>query len=122
MAGMNGLVLPERYLDGLNRVGELGTVLQASGYVFGPLNYFKGPVIGQFLLAFIIAWWLPNTQQFMREHKPAYEATHGGIADPSSLRWLVWRPTVIWALIMVVLAFSAIKQMTSVSEFLYFQF
>jgi D-alanyl-lipoteichoic acid acyltransferase DltB (MBOAT superfamily) len=122
MAGMNGLILPERYVDGLNRAGDLGTALQAAGYTFGELAYFKGPVIGQFILAFIIAFWLPNTQQFMREHKPAYEATHGGIDTPSSLRWLVWRPTVIWALIIVVLAFSAIRQMTSVSEFLYFQF
>jgi len=69
---------------------------------------------------------LPNTQQFMRDYRPAFEINRGEIGEPV-LRGLVWRPTAGYALItggvIVGIAINYLLATTrSMSEFLYFNF
>jgi D-alanyl-lipoteichoic acid acyltransferase DltB (MBOAT superfamily) len=67
------------------------------------------------VVAAIIAWVLPNTQQVFARFEPALEKiTDGGR--------VAWRPGTAWLLICLALALTSLYHMNRVSEFLYFQF
>jgi len=122
MVGSSGFALPESYLGHLNRLAGLGDLLQTQGWVFGDAGLFKGVrEVSALLILILIATLLPNTQQFMRRYRPAFETYHGEISR-LRYRWMEWRATVTWALFIAVILTLAILHLTRVSEFLYFQF
>jgi D-alanyl-lipoteichoic acid acyltransferase DltB (MBOAT superfamily) len=63
----------------------------------------------------------PNTAEFFARERPIVdgERLHG--REPKRI-WLVWRPTVAWAVAMVVIASLSILSLHRASEFLYFRF
>jgi len=123
MMGGNGLSLPE------SLVGKISSVEQwlvTQGVVFQGMfsnGVFGNPKLGLAWIAILIliAAFLPNTQQFMRRYRPAFETYHGEI-QRLRYRWLEWRPTVVWGTYAATLLGLAILGLTRVSEFLYFQF
>lgn len=68
-------------------------------------------------VAYLICFFLPNTQQFMRDFRPIYEKV-----APISGMVLTWKPSVPWALAIGALLVLAMLNMSDVSKFLYFQF
>jgi D-alanyl-lipoteichoic acid acyltransferase DltB (MBOAT superfamily) len=64
-------------------------------------------------------WWAPSTQSIMRRFEPA-------LVDLSSIpegpRWLLWRPSRGWAVLMAVVTVWSLLGINQYSEFLYFQF
>jgi hypothetical protein len=64
-------------------------------------------------------WWGPSTQSIMRGFGPA-------LVDLSSIpegpRWLRWRPSRGWAVVMAVVTVWSLLGINQYSEFLYFQF
>ncbi len=62
-----------------------------------------------------IVWFTPSTQQWFAAHQPAIDS----ILKPSRLQW---QPTGIWTLVIYIIAFTAIINLSNVSEFIYFQF
>ncbi len=78
---------------------------------------------------FPVVWFLPNTQQILRQ-----ETGPGGIAHlpgapnvnpapaPTLFADLRWRPNVGWAVVMAVLFFAVLANLDSTTSFLYFQF
>ncbi len=125
MAGMQGVALPNAIAV---RLGEIWPVLAG----WGVETYLGG---GE---AFMMTWlWLvalfaaavllPNTQQVMRFAAPALHDFTGGTRN--EVRFLprlpeswCWRPTAGWALAAGFLMATGLLGLTSVSEFLYFQF
>ena len=71
-----------------------------------------------------VVWFLPNTQQWARRWRPAleYGREDGGWGEAPVPDRAAWRPTVAWALAMVVLGTVTIAQMAKASEFIYYQF
>jgi len=70
----------------------------------------------------LIAAFLPNTQQFMRRYRPAFETYHGEI-QRLRYRWLEWRPVSLYGILIGFCLTITLLSMTIVeSEFLYFQF
>ena len=69
----------------------------------------------------LIAFFGPNTQQLLFDHEPAFE-TYPREIRPHAIRWLRWKPTLPWAIALSLIATYAILGMSTVSEFLYFQF
>ncbi|MBA3497851.1 MAG: MBOAT family protein, partial [Gemmatimonadales bacterium] len=71
----------------------------------------------------LIAWFAPNTQEILARYRPAlgFEAVRGAAAR---YRWLLWRPSTAWSLLVAVLAAMALANMWvgDNAEFLYFQF
>ncbi len=122
MAGFNGFTVPADYLPRLNSLFGLGDLLTSMGLTFDQTPYFRGiKEIGSLLGLYLLAVFMPNTAQFMARHTPAldvYEWTRRS----ASRKWWQWRPTVPWAVGLALLAAVSMMGLTSVSEFLYFQF
>ncbi len=72
-----------------------------------------------FLAISTLTFCAPNTQQIMsRYFVPPNKI---GVAPPR-LKWLQWRPTPVWAVSIGLLSVWSLLGLSSVSEFLYFQF
>ncbi|MCA9111244.1 MAG: MBOAT family protein [Planctomycetaceae bacterium] len=71
-------------------------------------------------LLFVVCW-LPNTQQIVGLSPMDSPMTWNSMLEWQA-RWLVWRPTPLWAGGLSVAFLTAVSQMTRVQEFLYFQF
>jgi hypothetical protein len=102
MTGAYGLKIGESYVP-LTSIGATNTLIFI---VFG----------------LAICWLMPNSQQFVRAFRPAYQK----VAEPEG--WsarLVWQPVRAWSWLIfgVVLALGLLRlSPTRVSEFLYYQF
>jgi alginate O-acetyltransferase complex protein AlgI len=127
MIGINGVALPTGvagYLGSLRPLAEslgIGFTL-GSGTQF-VLNYLW------VIALFGIAFFLPNTQQFIARHDPALLASvaipvapraSGRFHDIGSM--MSWRPTRGWAVVIGVIFACGVLTLSSVTEFLYFQF
>ncbi len=116
MAGEAGISLPYALREHLGSIPGLG---------FGGMFYHRlanwDAGIFWLLAAGAIVWFTPNTQRLMHRFNPAFETYRGGEHDAQA-RWLHWRPSVGWALLTAVLAVWSLIKMSSVSEFLYYQF
>jgi alginate O-acetyltransferase complex protein AlgI len=123
MVGLNGFALPESYLWRFNYIFGLGDYLVSIGCQFGRAPaYFYG--IREFMaiiFLLLISIILPNTKQIMRLYRPAFVTYHGDISH-LHFRWMEWRPTLSWAIIIGLILVLGILGLTQVSEFLYFQF
>lgn len=119
MLGMNGIVLPEQWL---HSSGIFGGWLSSSGIPFGATPAFTKALQGPVLVALLtsIAWFLPNTQQFMLKFEPAINIYHG--EKNTTISWLQWSPSWKWAAGCSILMTIGIIMLDKMSEFLYFQF
>lgn len=123
MAGFNGVELPNAIMA---RLDEAGGQLRA----WGIGSYLGGGT--QFLLTWLwvtlltlAAILFPNTQQIMSRFEPALNPYHHPQADTHSIRIMLplkWSPSGTWAVVTALIATLGVLALTSVSEFLYFQF
>lgn len=65
---------------------------------------------------FLIVWGMPNTQEILGQ------LSRDTIRLPSLLPRLLWRPTALWSLTLMVLFCIAILMLDAGTRFLYFQF
>ena len=73
------------------------------------------------VLAVVVAFLLPNTQQFLRRYRPALGLAEFG--NPTGKRrWWEWRPTALHAGLSVILLYVTFREFDKLSEFIYFQF
>ena len=119
MIGLNGFVIPQRFLNTLNSFYDFGSYLLSIGAEVGSTPYFKGnpEVLWVFMLSIML---LPNTQQFMGNHMPILETCKGKLTK-RKIR-VVWAPTISWAIFTIFIFIYSIHEMSDISEFLYFQF
>jgi len=115
MAGLNGFVLPDAWLP---KWGVFGQWLSAQGVTFGATNdLIMGGAVNWIWISLLIVWFAPNTQQIMSAYKPALDMPEG-----SAAKRLLWRPSAAAALVVWLLGFIAIINLSKQSAFLYFQF
>jgi D-alanyl-lipoteichoic acid acyltransferase DltB (MBOAT superfamily) len=119
MAGLNGLVLPERWLP---KLGALGEWLQDLGVGFQEKSTFTNLrlVLTWIACLLLVVWFAPNSQQIVGlDQEGRLSVSSRDVAR--AVRWRR-RPSWGWAcLIGAVLAFG-ILNLNRTSEFLYFQF
>jgi hypothetical protein len=116
MSGSYGFALPDVWLA---RWGEFGAWLQAQGVAFtDSRGLLRTGLVNWILILLAICWFAPNTQQIMARNEPALNMPR----DTPPARLLAWRPNALTALIAALLAFIALVNLQSYSEFLYFQF
>ncbi|MCW8881318.1 MAG: MBOAT family protein [Sedimenticola sp.] len=123
MVGLNGFQLPNAIIS---RLGSFGVLLQEIGIgtYLGGGSVFVLTYIWVFLLMFV-ALFLPNTQQLLAQYHPALVLYNHGESNKYSINVgipLSWKPTTSWAIIIALLGTFGVLALTSVSEFLYFQF
>ncbi|MFZ2171322.1 MAG: MBOAT family protein [Methylococcaceae bacterium] len=115
MAGMNGFVLPGKWLT---KWGDFGQWLSAQGINFSKTEPFiRGKAINWILMSLLIVWFSPNTQQIMASFKPALDVPEG-----SPAKRLRWQPSYAWLVASVFCAVFSILSISELSEFIYFQF
>ena len=125
MAGINGVSIPNGILARLGGVGEwlqsLGVEASLGGGTVIVSTYLW---VGALLLVITL---MPNTQQIMSRFDPALSPYSS--EDKNEIRpavWLgnrlTWRPAPLWAASAGLIAAMGILALTSISEFLYFQF
>lgn len=123
MLGLNGVELPNAIMA---RLGDTGVWLQGIGVG----SYLGGG--GEFVYTYLwlgllmaVAFVFPNTQQVMSRFEPALNPYQHPEADRYSLRVMLpfnWSPSGAWAAVIALLGVLGVLALTSVSEFLYFQF
>lgn len=126
MAGVNGVALPNAIVaklpggvtDALASVG-IGTYF-GGGAVFVS-TYIWVPAL------LLVVTVMPNTAQIMRAYRPTTSRfpSEGAYSVNPLGYWtrnLRWRPNTAWALALSAIASLGILGLTSISEFLYFQF
>jgi len=69
----------------------------------------------------VVAFLLPNTQQFLRRYRPALGTSEFGI-PVGKRRWWEWRPTPLHAVFTLLLLYMTLREFDKISEFIYFQF
>jgi len=119
MTGANGVVVPPASLTERTWVGPF---LVGMGIEIHHTNYFDGWRETRKILAFLlIVWLLPTTQQLMAHVGSALE-TYPGEVPAWRRPWMLWQPTLRWALLASVLAVASLLNLVRASEFLYYQF
>jgi hypothetical protein len=73
------------------------------------------------ITAMLIAFFAPNTPQFMQNFDPAIQNYRGELRPIRRMIFL-WRPTKTWAVCTGCAAVLALSYINRVSEFLYYQF
>ncbi len=112
MAGFNGVLLPESW-QALLGTGNFFTFAKSGFEVAGKYD--------NLLVACVLVWLFPNTQQLMYSYHPALETFRGEI-NRHYMTFLEWKPNTVWAILISVIAIYVMLNLTRISEFLYFQF
>ena len=68
-----------------------------------------------------MSFFAPNTQQIMAGVRPRIEAFLAP-GEPPAPRPMQWRPTLAWAVLLGVLFFVVVTNLSNATDFLYFQF
>ena len=119
MAGLNGIELPGSIYD---KLSSIGLSLAAMNISSNLPNYAN--------LAELLVWLLfiapigmlsPNTLQILDGYEPAIGVKASDTPNffGFSIRWY---PTMLWAIVVAIVAFTAITNIGGYTEFLYWQF
>lgn len=122
MFGFNGIELPEFTAPYLGFLRSFGV-----GFFGFTVNVGISQKYASFgiIILLLIAWFTPNTQQWMGKYNPA-------LTEPlqyNQPQWLQefwqflsWKPNKIWTVVVAGLTSLSLLSFSRVSEFLYFQF
>ena len=122
MFGFNGIELPEFTAPYLGFLRTFGV-----GFLGFTVNVGISQKYATFgiIILLLIAWFTPNTQQWMGKYNPA-------LTEPlqyNQPQWLQkfwqflsWKPNKIWTVVVAGLTSLSLLSFSRVSEFLYFQF
>lgn len=119
MMGLNGLSFPRAFAPAqelqVASFREMGVIFEG---VIRTSALGADRAAAMIVLGCAIVWLMPNVQQLMHRYHPAWEAAPNG-REAGRLRW---EPSVRNAWILGLVAAATLLSMTSVSEFLYYQF
>ena len=122
MSGFNGINLPNFFAPYLGFLRDFGVEFRGFTVQVGISQ--KYAVFGIALLL-SIAWFAPNTQQWMGHYNPTLTKPLQNNRSPwSEAFWqkLQWQPNRTWTTLVAGLTVASLLCFTRVSEFLYFQF
>lgn len=115
MAGLNGIALPHQLEFLQTSAPALVNVMHIGfGHLF--FNELFSPIEALSWIAFLglSALVLPNTQEIMQRYNPV-------LGDVRASR-LLWKPDRMWAMALSIVGTYTLLHLSSISEFLYFQF
>ena len=88
----------------------------------GHPGIFKDRLIGVMVALILVCYYLPNTQQLFGDHHPSIPSAQLCPEERTAKVNLVWRPTIKWAGLVMILLLTCILSLQKRSEFLYYQF
>ena len=120
MIGLHGfdpIPVPSTVMTVLQHFGPVQVFLTKTHHFLAvPTQGFAVPP-ASLALRFFIVWALPNSQTIMAKFSPTL-----GETKPNAPRWLLWQPTVRWAMAFGVLLALSLMSLQQTKVFLYFQF
>ena len=122
MFGFNGVSLPQFIEPYFGALRDFGVTFM--GFTVNVGISQKYATFGIVILL-LIAWFTPNTQQWMGKYNPALTEPieyHQSAWLQKLWQSLAWRPNRIWTVIVASLTSLSLLCFSRVSEFLYFQF
>lgn len=123
MFGFNGLVLPialESFISSIQWFSELFNISYSDSLDWKVLPSMNHSFIYISLLLLWV-WFAPNTLEWFSRYKPALAM--GLYTNGSANSYgMFWKPTVLYAFIMAIIATLSIMKIQGASEFLYFRF
>ena len=144
LAGMfsfNGISLPEAWSGSLGFLENLGVRFEdlmpnltiEVANIDDVEEIAPGTVISRIAVLLAIAWWMPNTQEWIEQYGatlkqrqivPKFINFPWLNAQTQQVLWknLQWQPIQIWAIISAIFTAVALLNLAKVSEFLYFEF
>lgn len=123
MMGINGISIPLTIADKLGT--PIKSLLSSLGIALvteGASQMFFTYIWSMTLLA--IAWFTPNTQEWLKRYNPALDYNPTKAVD-SSNKWdksLTWQPNLLWSITLGIIAGIGLVYLRKASLFLYFQF
>ena len=121
MYGGFGIALPESVAQQLHALRPLLESIGFSYYLGGGTTFVES--WSWILIAAVIAFFFPNTQEITRRFEPALDFARAHESTmPRIARMLTWRPSRRWAIAVALLALTSLLSLNRPAEFLYFQF
>lgn len=121
MYGAYGIALPDSLSAHLGRMKPLLESVGITFYLGGGTRFVQ--TYGSVLLASLITFLMPNTQQIMIRFDPALNYRHEGDARRTfASRHFTWAPSFRWACMLGICLLFSLLSLTRPAEFLYFQF
>jgi hypothetical protein len=114
--GVDPLPVPNTVMAVVRHLGPIGGLLQ-SHHILAVSGLDSVPPPASLALRFFIVWALPNSQTIMAKFSPSLTAV-----KPAAPRWLLWQPTLRWALGLGLLLALSLMSLQQTKVFLYFQF
>jgi D-alanyl-lipoteichoic acid acyltransferase DltB (MBOAT superfamily) len=89
-----------------------------NGFVMHATNALAGHATRNYILvALLLVWLAPNTQQIMQSFRPALD-----VPNNMAVTRLMWKFRYKWAVIHAIIAMIGLMAISELSEFIYFQF
>jgi len=121
MSGLHGVALPDAIG---NRLGHWRGALEQAGVGFfagGGSQFIE--TWSWLLLAALLVFLFPNTQEITRRFEPAFDFHPAPALEHDTFaRRLVWQPSRAWAVLMGLCALACVLSLNRPTDFLYFQF
>lgn len=95
------------------------TLLGQVYLLLGLGDYSYLPVFTLLAVCAFVCWFMPNTQQYMSQYDPVIGNRY---KEAASVINLYWQPTAVSAVVVAVLIGLGLLSLSSVTEFIYFQF
>ena len=120
MFGINGVVLRDLWLI---KLGDVGNLILSNDFISTASDIGVNKTDFFIFLAFIVGIKiLPNSQQIVCSFTHLLLEDQKQMINNTSNIKIQWRPNTTWAVIVALLTFISVINLTKVSEFLYFQF
>lgn len=121
LLGQNGVALPQSIGDHLTSFRPLLEQWGVEFFAGGGSRFVQTYL--WILVAGVVVFFLPNTQQIMDRFEPALDYTAAQYSERSArISAIAWSPSRRWALIIAGLAVASMLSLSRPAEFLYFQF
>jgi D-alanyl-lipoteichoic acid acyltransferase DltB (MBOAT superfamily) len=115
--GIDAFPVPNTLMTVLRHLGPIHGFLVHTHHILTVPAEDSTPAPASLALRFLIVWALPNSQTIMAKFSPSLTAV-----KPAAPRWLLWQPTVRWALALGLLLAISLMSLQQTRVFLYFQF
>lgn len=115
--GVDPIPVPGTVMTVLRHLGPLYVFLTKTHHILAVPVEDSIPAPARLALLFFIVWALPNSQMIMGKFSPTLTE-----AQPDAPQWLLWQPTVRWALALGLLLAVCLMSLQQTKVFLYFQF
>ena len=115
--GVNGISLPmnleSTFIDGMTSnvnygLSPLVNIFTFDGMFHNALYSDNLIAIYWIFLLLLVSTFFPNTQQLMRNYRPAFETFKGEITR-ARYKWTEWRTTTLWSVFVGILFFEIFR-------------